>query len=252
MHNFASTFFDLAFVTGENMEAIKPKYGSLTGNQLKIIALLAMTCDHIGKQLFPQITILQIFGRLAFPIFAYMIAEGCVYTKSKKKYLLSMTGLAAMCQIVYFVAMGSLYQCVLVTFSFSIALIFLLDYAKKIKKFLSYIGCVLGFIVTAFVCIVLPWILRNTDFVIDYGFWGVLLPVFVYLGKTKTAKLILTSVILLMLGIWMGGLQWYALFVPILMIFYSGKRGMMKLKHLFYIYYPLHLVGIYLLGLVVF
>ena len=47
----------------------------LSGNQLKIIALIAMTCDHVGKELVPGINVLQIVGRLAFPIFAYMIAE---------------------------------------------------------------------------------------------------------------------------------------------------------------------------------
>ena len=68
------------------MEVIKTRFAGMTGNQLKIVALLAMTCDHVGKLLLPQVEILQIFGRLAFPIFAYMIAEGCVHTKSKKKY----------------------------------------------------------------------------------------------------------------------------------------------------------------------
>ena len=102
------------------MEGIKSRFIGLNGNQLKIVALLAMTCDHIGKQLLPQNEILQIVGRLAFPIFAYMIAEGCVHTKSKKKYFFSMFGLASVCQIAYFYAMGSLYQCVLVTFSMSI------------------------------------------------------------------------------------------------------------------------------------
>ena len=42
----------------------------LTGNQLKIIAMIAMTCDHVGLQLFPQVTLLRIIGRLSFPIFA--------------------------------------------------------------------------------------------------------------------------------------------------------------------------------------
>ncbi len=234
------------------METNMSQFGGLTGNQLKIIALFAMTCDHVGKQLLPQVTILQILGRLAFPIFAYMIAEGCIHTKSKKKYLLSMTGLAAICQIVYFVAMGSLYQCVLVTFSLSIGLIYLLQWTEKRKKFWCYTVCALGFAVVSFICVVLPWMLSNTDFVIDYGLLGVLLPVFVYIGKTKTTKLIYMSIILFMLGIWMGGLQWYALCVPVLMIFYSGKRGIKKLKHLFYIYYPLHLVCIYLIGLMLF
>ena len=52
------------------------KFSGLTGNQLKLIALFAMTCDHVGLQLLPDVLILRILGRLALPIFAYMIAEG--------------------------------------------------------------------------------------------------------------------------------------------------------------------------------
>lgn len=237
---------------GENMEAIKSRFIGMNSNQLKIVALLAMTCDHVGKQLLPQIEILQVFGRLAFPIFAYMIAEGCVHTKSKKRYLLTMAGLAAICQIVYFVAMGSLYQCVLVTFSLSISLIFLLDNARKKRTAPAYVCCGLGFIVAAFICIVLPWLLPSTDFKIDYGMIGVLLPVGIYLGKSRKAKLAIMSVMLVLLGIKMGGVQWYALFTLLLRALYNGKRGTLRMKHLFYIYYPLHLLGIYLLGLVVF
>lgn len=48
----------------------------LNGNMLKIIAAITMTIDHIGAILFPHILILRIIGRIAFPIFAFMIAEG--------------------------------------------------------------------------------------------------------------------------------------------------------------------------------
>ena len=95
--------------------AFKLPFG-LTGNQLKIIAMLTMTCDHVGLQLLPQWGFLRILGRLALPIYAWMIAEGCRHTRSRKKYLLRLASLAALCQIVYFIAMGSLYMCILVTF----------------------------------------------------------------------------------------------------------------------------------------
>ncbi len=234
------------------METTKSHFIGMNSNQLKIMALLAMTCDHIGKQLLPQIEILQIFGRLSFPIFAYMIAEGCAYTKSKKKYLLTMAGLAMICQIVYFVAMGSWYQCVLVTFSMAIGLIFLLEYARKKKCIPAYLYCGLGILAATFVCIILPWILADTDFFIDYGLIGVLFPVSIYLGKSRRAKIVIMTLMLGLLGIKMGGIQWYALLTPLLMALYNGERGKLKMKHLFYIYYPLHLLGIYIIGLVVF
>lgn len=234
------------------MEVIKTRFAGMTGNQLKIVALLAMTCDHVGKLLLPQVEILQIFGRLAFPIFAYMIAEGCVHTKSKKKYFFSMFGLAVLCQSVYFFAMDSLYQCVLVTFSMSILLIYLLDNARKKRKVFSYFGFGLGLVVAAIICIMLPWILIGTDFAIDYGMLGVLLPVGIYIGKSRKEKLAIMIFILALLGVRYGLVQWYGLLAPIFLAMYNGERGKLKMKHLFYIYYPLHLIGIYLLGLIVF
>ena len=56
----------------------------LTNNQLKLIAMLSMLIDHVGMLLFPGVRVLRIIGRLAFPIFAYMIAEGCAHTRSRR------------------------------------------------------------------------------------------------------------------------------------------------------------------------
>ena len=64
------------------MQIQTKKFAGLTGNQLKLLALFAMTCDHVGLQLLPQFIILRIIGRLAAPLFAYMIAEGCRYTQT--------------------------------------------------------------------------------------------------------------------------------------------------------------------------
>ena len=76
----------------------------LTGNQLKLIALITMTVDHIGMILFPSRLLFRVVGRLAFPIFAYMIAEGCLYTRSIWRYAGTLAAVAALCQSVYFFA----------------------------------------------------------------------------------------------------------------------------------------------------
>ncbi len=222
----------------------------LTGNQLKIIALIAMTCDHVGRQLFPEYPFLQIIGRLAFPIFAYMIAEGCQYTRNRKKYLLTMAALAFICQVVYYIAMGSLYQCVLVTFSLSIGLTYALDNAVKQRTTGKWILSGVVFISIVFVSVFLPRILSSENFEIDYGLWGILLPVAVYFGKTKIQKLLFAAIFLILVGYSLGGIQWYSMTALLLLIMYSGKRGKWKLKDLFYIYYPLHLVGIYVISIV--
>ena len=101
----------------------------MTGNQLKILALVTMTIDHVGVVLLPQYLVLRIIGRLTYPIFAYMIAEGCFYTHSKRRYLGGIFALGLACQLGFFIAMGSLEQSILTTFVFAIITIYALQLA---------------------------------------------------------------------------------------------------------------------------
>lgn len=212
----------------------------LTGNQLKLIALLTMTVDHVGMMLLPQYPILRIIGRLAFPIYAFMIAEGCRHTRSMPRYLGSVALMAAVCQAVYWFAMGSLYQCILVTFSMSIGLILLLQHAKG-KGVLPVAA---GVAAALFVTQVLPRLLPHTDFTVDYGFLGVMLPVVIYLGKTRAQRLGLAGLLLLLMGLEVGTVQWFALLALPLLALYNAQRGKHNIKKLFYFYYPIHLVVI--------
>lgn len=219
------------------MPAVKQKPG-LTGNQLKILAMIAMTCDHVGLQLLPQYPVLRFIGRLALPVYAYMIAEGCRHTRDRKRYLLRLASLALLCQIVYFFAMGSLYQCILVTFSLSVCLIYLWDRDSKTPFFL-------GLSAVFLLCRVVPDLLPFTDFYIDYGLWGVMLPVLIYLASAKGLV-----IGLLLLALNYGGNQWFALAAVPLLLLYNGHRGKWKIGKLFYFYYPAHLVIIYMLSLI--
>jgi len=219
------------------MPAVKERFG-LTGNQLKILAMIAMTCDHVGLQLLPQFPILRIIGRLSMPIYAYMIAEGCRHTHDRKKYLLRLATLALLCQFVYFFAMGSLYQCILVTFSLSVCLIYL--YAHKSQEHFF-----IGLLAVWFLCRVVPDLFPKTDFYIDYGIWGVMLPVLIYLSGNKG---LVAGVLLLALSY--GGQQWWAFAAVPLLLLYNGQRGKWKIGKLFYFYYPAHLVIIYILSLI--
>lgn len=220
------------------------KFSGFTGNQLKLIALLSMTCDHVGLQLFPDVLLLRILGRLALPIFAYMIAEGCRYTRNRKKYLLRMAGLAALCQVVYFVAMGSLYQCILVTFSLSIGLIYALDRLQERGDTASRLLAGGALLAVFLLCVVLPDFVPG--FEIDYGLMGVLLPVLIYFGRPAHHFLLAG---LLLLCFTQGGIQWWSLAAIPLLGQYNDRRGKYNIGKLFYIYYPLHLVVIYGLSL---
>jgi len=215
----------------------------LTSNQLKLLALITMTVDHIGVQLLPQYPLLRIIGRLAFPIYAYMIAEGCAHTRNRKNYLLQMAGLALLCQLVSFFAMCSLFQCILVTFTLSIVTIFAIE--SPVSWHAPAAVCAVVFFTA-----ILPHLLPYTDYAVDYGLLGVLLPVAVYLGKTPRQKLALAAMVLALLALDFGGNQWYGLAALLPLALYSGQRGKWKLKWLFYLYYPLHLAAIYGISLI--
>ena len=216
----------------------------LTGNQLKLIAMITMTCDHVGVQIFPQCLWLRILGRLAMPIYAYMIAEGCRHTRDRKKYLLRLFGMGTLCQIVYFVAMKSLYQCILIAFSLSVILIWLIDLAEQEKTAGARIRLFGAVAVVFFLCVVLPDLLPHTDYEIDYGLPGVLLPVLIYGGGTKGLLIGLALVALKY-----GGVQWFSFLAVPLLLAYNGQRGKANMGKFFYWYYPAHLVAIYGIGL---
>lgn len=215
----------------------------LTGNQLKILALLLMTVDHIGMLMFPEQILWRLIGRLAMPIFAWMIAEGCRYTKNRIRYLGTMLGVGLVCQVVYLLFMQSLDQCILITFSLSAVVIFALDFAEKKKSFLSLCLMGLTFMAVTYICVFLPGDLPG--FHVDYGIFGVLLPVLIYMGQTKEQKLMAAAIGLLPLAITHGYWQWTSFLALPLLALYNGQRGKAKLKYLFYIYYPLHLVALY-------
>ncbi len=233
-------------------EIQKQSFRVLSGNTLKIIALITMTIDHIGVQIFTENILLRIIGRISFPIFAFMIAEGCRYTKNRTKYLLRISVLAAICQLAYLFAMSSLYQCILVTFALSVCLIFIYDFAARKKSVVWGFAFAFALLAVYLVCEVLPKILINTDFYVDYGFYGATLPLLIYIGKDKYQKLILCAVGLVLLSMSTGGIQWYCLLALLPLILYSGERGRARIKNLFYIYYPVHLLLIYLVSIIIF
>ena len=214
----------------------------INGNAIKILALITMLIDHIGFMLFPTLDILRIIGRISMPLFAYMIAEGCFYTKNRKKHFLLIFGLGVFCQVVYLVAMNSLLMGVLISFSISILIIYAIDNAKIKKSVISFLIAVFSILLALFITILLPKLLRGSGLIFDYGYLLIWLPIAVYYCKNKLSKLTALAVFLIaicMTGGW--GLQWYSLISLIPLALYNGKRGKYNIKYLFYIFYPLHL-----------
>lgn len=223
--------------------------GLLNSNQLKLIAMITMTLDHIGFILFPGTLWLRVVGRLAMPLYAFCIGEGCLHSRSLPRYLTSVAVMAALCQGVAFLVTGTLHMNILVTFSMSILLAMVLRWAQQQKKVAPWL--VFGGAVTVayFITEVLPEILSGTDYQVDYGFWGVILPLAVLVGRNRLQQLFLMAVPLL--GLAVGNrIQAFALVSLGILLLYNGKRGTKKLKWIFYFYYPLHLAVLNILAMI--
>lgn len=214
------------------------KLAILNGNHLKLIAALTMLLDHAGILLFPHVQMFRILGRIAYPIFAFMIAEGCRYTRNKLRYFLMVFGLGAACQLVYYFFSGDTYLNILLTFSLSILLIYALQASwQGEKKTLWSILFAAGFLGVYGL---------DRLITIDYGFWGVMVPVFAAFAHIRKfphwACVVLLGLGLMLLGADLGGIQHYALLSLPILLLYSGKRGKRNMKYFFYIFYPVHLV----------
>jgi hypothetical protein len=73
---------------------------------LKIIAIATMVIDHVGRILYPDLLLLQIIGRLSFPLFAYLVVLGVESTKKPRKYMATLLSFAVIAQFPYYLAFG--------------------------------------------------------------------------------------------------------------------------------------------------
>lgn len=233
----------------------------LNGNQIKILACILMTIDHIGYFLFPNEIVLRIIGRLALPLFAYLIAEGCHYTRNKFKHFATIFVFGTICHIGVTIASpkDADYLNVLLTFSLSTLIIYALDKFKK-NLFAKNTNSILygGLFASS---ILASWFLCQS-FEFDYGFFGVLLPVFCSLTydvpDCKAKKFVdnqYVRLFFLAVGIFllwtfsksMKSIEPYAFLSVLILLFYNGERGKWNMKYFFYIFYPAHIAIINLI-----
>ena len=237
---------------------------------LKMIAAFTMLIDHAGLILFPGNDIFRIIGRLAFPIYAYCIAEGFLYTRNRLKYFLRIFILGAACQLVYDIVERDIYIGILLTFSMSVILMYLASGAQSAlfgdgsslckiiekiirkniplvaDKIISLTMLLLGITAVYVLCYYVE---------VDYGFIGVMLPVFTSLFRDRTRRFFMFTAGLIALCIhfaYFGNtIQLFSLFTVPIIAMYNGNPGKYRLKYFFYVFYPLHLGILYLIDTII-
>ena len=244
------------------IEKVK-KIQFLDSNMLRSIAVILMISDHVWATAMSFGNWMTYIGRMAFPIFAFQIAEGFVHTKNFKKYALRLLGFALITEIPFNLFYSSrwfnpYHQNVLFTLLLGLLAIRVIDNLKKdisaknigksvLWLLLISIGGTLGFV--------------------DYGFLGVLTVVMFYLcrGYSFTPILQLIGMVLINIVFFEGQVfmfdvfgktieipsQGFAVFALIPIWLYNGKKGKSSkvLQYGFYAFYPVHMLILYLIKL---
>lgn len=221
-----------------------------SGSVLKLIAVVAMFIDHAAfillsdmawattpfSVLGKSVTVYWIarkIGRLAFPIFCFLITEGWAHTRNRKRYGLLLLVFAILSEIPFDLAASDKWfslrsQNVYFTLLLGVLLMAVLEQAQTAFQ---KVGCSIGVFLIA-------WFLRA-----DYGLNGVLLIGLLYILREKRIWRTLFAYPFLS-----GGLAAWCAFAPIEL--YSGERGFIKskvCKYAFYAFYPLHMLVLVLL-----
>lgn len=201
--------------------------GSLDTNFLKLIAIIAMTSDHFGKIIFPQIVEFQIIGRIAFPIFAYCVVVGYLYTSSFKNYIFRLLIFGTTVQVVYMIIGYFDYGNVVDD-------VWLLNIFFTLVMGALAVVCIDKKKIIGLVVIIIASIFLN----FDYGLYGILLMPLIYIFR-KNIKL---SIIIIGLYLLIpSGIQKFAVFA-LIPIYWKTNFNLNINKYFFYIYYPAHFV----------
>lgn len=231
--------------------AKKNKVGFLSTNLLKIIAITAMVVDHASVIFIGgQPTIWRDIGRIAFPIFAFLIAQGAIHTKNRLKYLLRLVAFSVISEVPYDIAFKGTYfettsQNVYFTLALGLISVYLLDFLRSHK-----LG-ILGFVTTA-ICGLGAYYLHS-----DYGFSGVVVItlMFVFASASPSVKYVGYAISAFMTTIYYAPVlyigfieaQLPAVFSALPIALYSGRPGKKTNKYIFYAFYPVHILILWLI-----
>ena len=200
-----------------------------------------MLIDHIGASFFPQVIILRVIGRIAFPIFAYCIVAGCLYTRDIRKYLLRLLVFAIISQPVYVLNVFGRFEYwfhlnIMFTLLFgAFAVYSLMDFRRRWWLLLPCIAA----------CVFLH---------LEYGTYGIILIVAFYMLREKRwlSAVVLTLILALPAIRFVNGvikLNYQGFAVLAAPFIYARTDTKLRLnKYFFYVFYPAHLWVIFAVG----
>lgn len=225
----------------------------LSGSTLKLIAVITMLIDHIGAVVinpllsaYPNLLnvyyILRLCGRIAFPIFCFLLVEGFFHTKNIKKYCIRLAAFALISEIPFNLA---IYHTVFapegqnVFFTLLIGLLTIWGMQSGDNYFSQKpVAKALFRAVILIVGMFLAWGLKT-----DYNFYGVIVIAVLYEYHHRKIFGSIVSAFMLCL---MSFLEVTAFAAVPLIGAYNGKRGF-SLKYIFYVFYPAHLLVLYII-----
>lgn len=205
---------------------------------LKWIAVLTMVIDHVGAILFPDQIWMRVIGRVAFPVYAYCLAEGFRYTSDYRRYLGRLALFAILSEIpfdlaFYGVPFSFAHQNVFFTLTLGLILLWVLERFRE-----QLLLCAGAFVVLCFLAQALH---------MDYGAGGLLMVFAFYLARQGTSPWIGWGIfVFINLFGYAGGVQWAAILALLPIGLYSGKAGKKK-QRFFYWIYPLHLLLLWII-----
>jgi len=210
---------------------------------LKITALITMIIDHYGAIFQGNIIIYRIIGRLAFPIYCFLLVEGYTHTSNIKKYALRLIAFAFISEIpfdlAFFGKIGFEHQNIFFTLFIGLTAIYFID-NKEGKYSTNSAFIIIAASITA-------TLLRT-----DYQFIGIIYILAFYFtrNQAKHKKFLTIGLIMFAVNLSAGMLQQFSLLALIPIYFYNKKEGRKSkiLQMSFYTAYPLHLIIFYLIN----
>ena len=196
-------------------------YRCVNGLILKIIAMAAMLADHMGAILYPEAEILRVIGRIAFPVFVFLMVEGFYHTGNIRRYELRLLLFAAVSEIPFDLAFSwrvleFTYQNIFFTLFLGLLMLDLMQRARKRVSVSAWWGAEIGILI---VFMAASYCLRKY-----YGAGGVL---FVYIFYRLRGKLLWLALALFAVSyVFFGWTECPAVLAMIPLFLYNGQRGL--------------------------